>query len=173
MSSHTEPILERLKKIQALAESGIAGERENAQRMLAELQAKYGITLEQLASAEKRFYTFKHRTKLEARLLIQILLSICRTRKIRHIVHASKTEVELTAAQAVDIQDAYHHYRKELNTAVNDLFAALCCKHKLLLAEKEEDKESTPEDIAQAKRVYDLMLGMNTNHWNKRLRLTA
>ncbi|MBQ3317950.1 MAG: hypothetical protein IJG69_08445 [Spirochaetales bacterium] len=39
---------ELLMKLKALAERGESGERENAERMLASLMDKYGITEEQL-----------------------------------------------------------------------------------------------------------------------------
>ena len=41
-----EKVLQRLRKLYALATQGVAGEKENAQRLLHELLEKYGLTID-------------------------------------------------------------------------------------------------------------------------------
>ena len=43
-----EEILDRLRKMKQLADRGVGGERENAERLLAEIAAQYGINLADL-----------------------------------------------------------------------------------------------------------------------------
>ena len=48
-----ESIREKLKKLLALAESGVGGERENARRMFEDLCRKYGVEAEELADEQQ------------------------------------------------------------------------------------------------------------------------
>jgi len=46
--------MERLKKLKALAERGIGGEKENAGQLLEKLCIKYGISQDDIDSPEER-----------------------------------------------------------------------------------------------------------------------
>lgn len=46
MATQDKAILLKIKKVKALAEQGVSGEKEAAQQLLERLCARYGITLE-------------------------------------------------------------------------------------------------------------------------------
>ncbi|WP_373220915.1 hypothetical protein [Mediterraneibacter gnavus] len=48
-----EQATEKLKKLKALAERGVGGEKETALQMYSDLKEKYGITDEEIAELEK------------------------------------------------------------------------------------------------------------------------
>lgn len=60
MDKDFESIRSKVLKLQALAERGEKGEAINARRLLDQLLAKYGVSLEEIVEAqeEKQPYTF-------------------------------------------------------------------------------------------------------------------
>ncbi len=66
-------ILERFKKVAALAESGEGGEREVAHAMLDKFMSKYGICISDISisGANERLCKFKYKTKYERILICQ------------------------------------------------------------------------------------------------------
>ena len=175
MNALPESILERLKKIQALAESGIEGERVNAQRLLDELLAKYNVSLEELAGGQTFRTEFRYRTAAERKLLAQIVMKVCSTRKVKH--HPGTGDIQvfyLTRAQAADVGDAYTHYKAELKRSLDDVLSALCYRHNLFAPDEEGDEAVKPsaEAEARAQRIISLMRGMDTKDWKKTFLLT-
>ncbi len=67
---------ELLKKVQVLANSGVAGERENAQKMLDKLMKKYNISEIELSTEKINQYEVNWSNKNEKNLKIQIFYSI-------------------------------------------------------------------------------------------------
>ena len=61
-----------LNKLKALAERGIGGEKETAQRKLEELMRKYGIEEADLSDEKKEGFKFKYKNKFEKKLILQI-----------------------------------------------------------------------------------------------------
>ena len=54
-----EKIKNKLRKLKALADRGIDGEADTAQRLLAEVAEKYGIILDELDLETKELITFE------------------------------------------------------------------------------------------------------------------
>lgn len=72
--------LELLKKLKALADNGVGGERENAQAMLDKLLAKYDISAEALSDDEVSDHGFTYHSDFERRLLSQLRAKIATNR---------------------------------------------------------------------------------------------
>ena len=53
-----EKVLQRLRKLYALATQGVAGEKENAERLLHELLEKYGLTIDAVDENKKERHQF-------------------------------------------------------------------------------------------------------------------
>ena len=68
-----EEIKSRLMKMKALANAGVGGERANAEKLLAELAAKYGIDLGDLDGEEVVEYTFKFSSTWQRQLFSQLV----------------------------------------------------------------------------------------------------
>lgn len=168
-----ETLIDRLKKIEALAKGGLEGERENAQRMLDELCARYGVTLEQLADQEKRMHWFPVRGKQAKELFRCVLVHVVQTRQIRHRIKADGYECELTTAQAADVRECWGHYREAWKEQMNDVFAAFIHRNRIYGPAKDSDDEPelNAEQRAAAERVMDLMRGMQPKRWDRRAKL--
>lgn len=65
-----EKTIQRIKKLQALAERGVGGEKETAAKMLQRLLEKNGIsTLEELEKEEVEYFLFSYKGRHEIKLL--------------------------------------------------------------------------------------------------------
>jgi hypothetical protein len=168
-----ETLIDRLKKIEALAKGGLAGERENAQRMLDELCARYGVTLEQLADQEKRMHWFPVRGKRAKELFRVVLVHVVQTRQIWHRPKADGYECKLTTAQAADVRECWKHYRKAWDEQIDDVFTAFIHRNRIYGPPKDSDDEQelNAEQRAAAERVMDLMRGMQPKRWDRRAKL--
>lgn len=171
-----ELLIDKLKKIESLARSGIGGEKETAQRMLDALCKRHGITLDQVISPEKKIYRFPYRDELDLTLLRQVVMYVCQTCKIANRKSGRAMFFELTKAQAVDVEDAYRHYRKVWRKQLKDLILAFVSANHLFPPDENGDedkpkKEPTPDSRARAMRIMQLMRGMSTDPWEGRRRL--
>ena len=77
-----EKIAAKLKKIKALAERGVGGEKETAMRMYEDLKARYELEDEEIMLDAVTLHWFGYATELEEELLTQFST---RSRAARHI----------------------------------------------------------------------------------------
>jgi hypothetical protein len=156
-----DSIRETLRAVAELAEKGVDGERENAQRMLEKLCRKHGIDPSELLDEAVGPVEFKLKNDLDKRLLIQCVLSITRTRAIRNYVKGKRAVFWVTKADGIDIREAFEHYRKELSRYLDESFSAFVHANRLLAPAEEsddDDKPLTPEEMARLKRIANMML---------------
>ncbi|MFA5378381.1 MAG: hypothetical protein WC455_21685 [Dehalococcoidia bacterium] len=133
---HVDP---RLKKLKALAERGVGGEKENAKRLLENLCNKYQISPDQIESFdEKKMRWFRHqRGRRFKHLLCQCMYKTLGegAKKYTH-GKASEIGVECTAAQGMEIELDYAFYSDALEVEIerlvemfiqkNDIFPPNC-----------------------------------------------
>ena len=135
---------QRLKKLKALAERGIGGEKENAQALLEKLCEKYGISLDQIESSDERktrWFTFL-RKPFHRKLLFQCIFKTIPDgdRKVyrRGIPPGQTSElgVDCTDAEAIEIELDYSFFSKCFESEIerfydmfvqkNDIFPPNC-----------------------------------------------
>lgn len=71
-----EKIAAKLKKIKALAERGVGGEKETAMRMYEDLKARYELEDEEIMLDAVTLHWFGYATELEEELLTQIFYKV-------------------------------------------------------------------------------------------------
>lgn len=108
--------IQRIKKLQALAERGVGGEKETAAKMLQRLLEKNGIsTLEELEKEEAEYFLFSYKGRHEIKLLKQCIYKVLgysdnteyyRTRGTRQ-----KIGIYCTKAQRIEIELEFEFYR--------------------------------------------------------------
>jgi hypothetical protein len=167
-----ERLIDRLRKIEALARSGVDGEQENAQRMLSELCERYNVTMDQIIQAETRPYEFFVRDAIDETLLIQIVGYICQIHNIPFWRRGRTRRIlELTITQGEDVRECYEHYRKVWRAQLKDLMHAFIQTNNIFGPPNDPGKEDTPEEIEQAMRIAALVNGMKRDQWTKRRQL--
>lgn len=128
-----EKTIQRIRKLQALAERGVGGEKETAAKMLQRLLEKNGIsTLEELEKEEVEYFLFGYKGKHEIKLLKQCMYKVLgasekilsyRTRGTRQ-----KIGIYCTKAQRIEIELEFEFYRnvfyEELSTFMDAFIQA-------------------------------------------------
>lgn len=76
MTAERERILQKIRRVQALAERGVAGEQESAAATLDRLMKQYGITEAELEEERREMEWFRYKTPIERKLLLQVIYSV-------------------------------------------------------------------------------------------------
>lgn len=176
MDDKTKELVRRLK---ALAERGIDGEKVTAEKFLKSLMKKFGFSEQDLVSEEVTPHTFiinKHQMKL----FIQIVCKITDTNgvrigKVRYAKSGRLVKdsiaINLTAVQAVEIQLQYEFYWK-LFCEELDVFTLAFFTQNELYSEthtKDSYEEATAEERAKHRRVSRMAENITQGHYRKQL----
>lgn len=146
-----EKVRERLLKVLALAERGVGGEQETAQRQLETMLAKYGLTVEEFKGGEERreLQGFRFKGEWERELCRYVILSVLDDWDAKFYTHQGDTNqymVYLTRAEAAEVKFTYAVYKKALGEAMTDFFTAFILKHDIRPSPKEDAQDnSDPE----------------------------
>lgn len=157
-----ENLIERLRKIEALADRGTNGERENARRMLSDLCEKYGVTLEQLTEETKALYSFSARGDFERKLFFQVAAHVLQSRKIRNRKTKTGILAELTLPQSIAIRECWDHYRSAWHDQLGDFFVAFVHKNNVFCPKEEGIPDVVGASADRKVRIFDLMRGMHS-----------
>ena len=159
-----ENILQKLKKIKALADRGSTPhERSTARKLLEDLLKKYNMSMEDLITEEIQMFYFSFFTSTEKDLLFQIVGHITHTNRISwwKTKNTRKIGFKLTPLQAALVSDYWDAYReplkKEIKKYIDTLFTAYVQKHRLFAPSNgKSNGDSDPVD-------RDLLLAMLRN----------
>lgn len=147
-----QKVQNKLRKLQALAERGVGGEKVNAQRMLEKLLARNGLKLEDLADERRETRWFPALTKFDTRLAAQILAKICNTDDpgvYRSKNRPKQVGVDVTPAEAIEFELHYDTLRKALTEHFKDAFSAFIQANRLFssLPSDESNSAMTERDL--------------------------
>lgn len=154
-----------LRKLKALAERGVGGEKEGAERKLKQLMAKYGVDQLELEEDRVSRYEIKYRGAFEQRLLSQIIYR-ARNDKEGQYFHrhgpGSKSIliVECTKAQEIQIRIEFEFYRDLLKEEQEILFEAFIQKHRIFGDSEAEEEIPTLEEMERLERMWAMMAGL-------------
>ena len=153
-----ETILDKLRKIAALADRGDAGERDNAQAALEKLCARHGVTLDQLLDDAIEPIEIKARG-IEKQLLTHVAMKIVGTHKIPHTPTSKSIKFWVTRAQGIDITEAFEHYRRAWVEHRKDAMTVFVNANRLFPDPKDDDDDEedeppmSPEELARMRRL--------------------
>ena len=158
-------IIDRLKKLLALAERGEQGEADNARRMLEAELRRHGLTLDDIRSERKSTRVLKYCSNEGLQLIIQIILNYSGStseafKEARYNARKREIYIELSDMEYVDISNMCDffkaQYRKERKRLLHDMIMAFVQKHSLY--------DSTPQERPDNDREFD---------WDKLMRILA
>lgn len=157
-----EKIAEKLKKIKALAERGVGGEKETAMRMYEELKARYEIEDEEIMLDAVTLHWFSYKNDLEEDLLTQIFYKVTGSASYHHYTgkysRRKKRGCDCTELEAAEITLLFNFYREELKRELKAFLIAFRCGNDLFPDKnarcyKEEDDGPEPERTDEEKRM--------------------
>lgn len=170
-----EQAAEKLKKIKALAERGVGGEKETAMKLYRELLEKYQIEETEVLEDLVTTHWFNYRTELEEDLLTHIFYMVTGSPAYRRYTgqykRRKKRGCDCTELEAIEIKLLFDFYRQELEREMeaflvafkngNNLFpdkAARCYKEY-----NGPDREYTDEERRMMKKAgaYSMFLDKN------------
>lgn len=165
-----ERLLEKLMKVKALADRGEGGERERAERTLAALMERYGITEADLEDNQVATYWIRYKTEWERRLLHQLAYMHLgeghsfgcvgtytgRSRK--------KVGVECTPAHYIEIEADFAFYSAALEEEMGIFYSAFLQKNHLFppseLVRERAEGDVEGMDLERLAKIYALMEGI-------------
>lgn len=170
-----ERILEKIKRVRALAERGVDGEKDSATALLDRMMEKYGITETELAEERREIAWFRYKTPLECRLLHQVIYAVT-GRAASGCVGAytgrkrKKVGIECTAAERLEIEISFEFYKAALEQELERFYTAFVQKNGIF-PEKAIDEVPEPGeiDLEEARRISLIMAGMDEHTRRKML----
>ena len=171
-----ESVLEKLRKIKALAEQGRGGEAVAAQNKLEALLKKFGVSLAELQASEATIFDFHCSGKSEQNLLLQITAFILQSKTFRMFSKSQNGRITKTIGvllfphQFVDIKSAFDHYRKILKVEQVRLLGAFIQKHGLF-PPSDGSEHPDPIDQEELKRTLAMMAGLSEKSWQKPVKM--
>ena len=142
---------ELLKKIQALAESGVGGEKKNAERLLDQLLKKYGITADELSEETRRDERFIYHGAEEEQLLIQVVYKVRNDKTGMYDAINPRTGrrrktvliTSVTPSEKIEIEFLFDWYKKQWEREKKMFMSAFIQKHRIFGEATESAKEDT------------------------------
>lgn len=115
-----EKVIQKIKKLQALAERGVGGEKETAKKKLEKMLEQNGISsLEDLEREEIEFTLFSYKGKHEETLLEQCIYKVMtasnKTEYYKRRGTRQKVGIYCTKAQKIEIELEFEFYRNVFN----------------------------------------------------------
>jgi len=158
---------ELLKKLQALAERGVGGEKETAQKKLEQLMKKYGVEDADLSEDKEEDHDFRYHNEFEKKILRQLFYKIVPDYKSRMYYYSygrgskSTYGIRCTKAQALQIQIEYDFYCDLWKEEVDFFMGAFIQKHRIFAAPtSREHVDTTPMSGEDMFRMMKMMAGM-------------
>lgn len=143
-----EQAAEKLKKIKALAERGVGGEKETAMRMYRELMEKYQIEEAEVLEDLVETHWFGYANDMEEDLLTQIFYKVTGSATYRHYTgkysRRKKRGCDCTELEAVEIKLLFDFYRGELEKELEAFMTAFKYGNRLY-----------PDKTARCYKEYD------------------
>lgn len=174
MADDREKLRERPRKIRALAERGMGGERVNAQRALDALLRQNGLTdadLDSIDEEQKELVWFVYRDSSERDLLIQTVAMVTDVSQpsayTKTFVKTRHLAFFLSKSESLQVSYAYGMFRKAWATAREELFTAFVWRSEIFApserdADSDEDAANAkPLDRARARRILGFMDSMD------------
>lgn len=157
---------ELLKKLQALAERGVGGEKIGAQKKLVQLMKKYGIEDTDLSEDKEDDYDFKYHNQFERKLLIQIFYKIVPDFTSHVYVYRrgkgnkSAYCMRCTKAQALQIQIEFEFYSALWEEEAAFFLEAFIQKHKIFGKRRDDGRNETEMTREEIERMMAAMSAM-------------
>lgn len=168
--------MQRIKHVQALAERGDRGERDNARALLARLMDKYGLTESDLENERVEMAWFKYHDELERRILAQIIYTVtgkpgCGCVGTYTNRKRKKLGVECTAADRLEIEANHAFFYEAAKKEMEVFLYAFYTKNGLFPSNSnaKEWEELTPEEKAEVLKASLMAEGMERHTRRKAL----
>lgn len=175
MTAERERLLQKIKRVQALAERGVGGEKESAAVMLDRLMEQYGISEAEISEDRREMAWFRFKTDLERRLLLQVMFAVMGGAEIydRTNGHSNRKHkvvgCECTAAERLEIELSNEFYQRAMNEELERFIHAFVCKNGIFPPPDKADASGKPPSPEELAKLQAMMKGMDEHTRRKML----
>jgi len=156
--------VDRLKKLLALAERGIGGEKITAEKKLMEMLEKHGMRIEDILddSMGVRDYYIRFSNDMERKLLIQISAAVAGADvDVWNSLKKRMTLIiETTPSNFAEIDLKFEAYKKALKEEIATLYNAFLYKHSLFPDDGVADTSESTMSEEDQNRFINMVMGL-------------
>lgn len=173
-----ETIIDKLKKLAALAQRGEYGEADNARRLLEKQLQKYGLTMDDLENADRKERVFDYKTKYEFNLYLAVFVHALGSKSyaLKNGKYNANTKhfwLQLTDLEFADVCDQLDFYckqfKKERKQIMDNLIGAFCIKQDLFDPDASKDMDDLTDDRLELLREQlKIARAMSGEHYTPR-----
>jgi hypothetical protein len=174
-----EKYLALAKKLKALADKGIGGEKVNAEEMLNALLKKHNLTYEEIEGEKLQDYYFTL-NKEEGRLWSQICKRVnvdlkCYgpfpSKDVKRLRLEGNNMARCTASEYIEIESMFHLYSRLYKQEIEIFYKAFCTANDLLASGKvkRSTSELSPEELEEWKRAQAMAEKIKKESYRKQL----
>ena len=129
-----ERLLEKIRKVQALANRGADGEKQSAAALLDRLMTQYGIDEAEIAEERLEKCFFRYKTPYERKLLVQVIYTVTGKIPFKCVGSYSgrarkQVGIDCTAAERLEIEFSYEFYKAALEEEMERFYSAFLMKN--------------------------------------------
>lgn len=172
--------IELAKKLKALAERGVGGEKENAEAMLKSFMLKHGLRMEDIdgEKIDKYFFKIEKTEKALSRLFQQIVARVNKdinvygnipVKTINKYKLKGNFFIECTVAEYVEIEAMYSFYKVLYAAELKVFYSAFVQANDLGVRGNTTTAELSPEELKQWKRANDMASTIKSKSFRKQL----
>lgn len=157
----TNKHIELARKIKALSDKGVGGEKANAEKMLLDLMKKHNLKIEDIEGEDKKDYFFKVDDEYNS-LFFQIVKSVNRDINVyrfpKNIVRQHRLkgnhEIKCTVAEYIEIEQSFDIYTKLYKEELKTFYEAFIHANNIYPKSTEEEKKSINDLSADEKSQW-------------------
>lgn len=167
-------LIELAKKLKALADRGVGGEKDNAARMLKQLMAKHGISEADVNG--KELHTYRCRIKNgDYKLFRQIVFNVVGKNVSVWTVQSSLYEITTDAASFMEIQFKFKFYLSAYRKEEQIFYKAFIMTNQLYVKQADGEElrsvdDLTPQEKEDWWKAQQMAGGLTKHHFHKQLK---
>lgn len=177
MSKH----IELIKKIKALADKGVGGEKETAQKMLSDLLKKHNLTIEDIDGDKTQDYFFNIKEE-SVRLWVQIVGRVNSEIKIygrfpdktiKDLLLKGNHMISCTPSEYIQIEAMFIFYSSLYEKELKVFLRAFCTANDLLVDGKGRTIDDlTPKELEELRRANAMSEKIKSETFRKQISQT-
>lgn len=173
-----QKIINLARKLKALADRGVGGEKETAYHMLTRLMKQHGITFDDIDGIERvqhEFFVNDNQYKFFRQVVASVIGAPFSVFHLKGDRRKRKPRfIDCTNAEAVEIQAKFDFFWRAYQEEENIFYRAFVQKNHLYTKPDNSDQESEAEELSDEERVKlwkisQMMTGMDHHHFAKQI----
>jgi hypothetical protein len=176
MSKH----IELAKKLKALADKGVGGEKLNAEKMLNSLLKKHNLTIEDIEGEKTDNYFFKLKKEEDERLWSQIVKSVnpdincygeLPAKEVRRLKMDGNYFITSTLAEYIEIEAKFNIYKRLYKEELNVFYHAFCTANDILVKPKKpiDIIDLSVDELKTYMRIRQISHNIKSEQYRKQL----